>query len=240
MEQAYMEEIENLGQSLWEAAQAHAETFSELTNENYAQDSKNTADVINYIFETIQLDGVDLATAFPEVYDSTLVDSLEFVREMYDLASDNYLSLPITDAIDDTFELIRNECENSWNWDRYYEDIITVESYCYNVYSNGEMIAYADGVFTSEDLTWEQYSIEFYGEEAVSYASTQALSHKAAVMKLRADNLVERQVLVAAETASSFNMIPAAIGGVALFAGAMFMKMRKSVDTSKDIKEPLV
>jgi hypothetical protein len=237
MEQAYMEEIENFGQSLWEAAQAHAETFSELTNENYAQDSKNTADVINYIFETIQLDGVDLATAFPEVYDSTLVDSLEFVREMYDLASDNYLSLPVTDAIDDTFELIRNECENSENWDRY--DIITVESWCYNVYSNGEMIAYADGVLTSEDLTWDQWYTEMYGEEAFSYASTQALSHKTAVMKLRADNLVERQVLVA-ETASSFNMIPAAIGGVALFAGAMFMKMRKSVDTSKDIKEPLV
>jgi hypothetical protein len=71
-----------------------------------------TADLVNYVFETIQLDGVDLATAFPEVYDSTLVDSLEFVREMYDWSSENFLGLPVTDAeIDDTFELLREECE---------------------------------------------------------------------------------------------------------------------------------
>jgi hypothetical protein len=57
-------------------------------------------------------------------------------------------------------------------------------------------------------------------------------------MKLKAETLVERQVLIA-QTAS-FNMIPIAIGGAAIFAGALFMKMRKSVDTSMEIKEPLV
>ena len=33
-------------------------------------------------FKVVQLDGVDLAKTFPEVYDSTLVDSLEFAREI--------------------------------------------------------------------------------------------------------------------------------------------------------------
>lgn len=156
---------------------------------------------------------------------------------MYDWSSENYLSLPVTDAeIDDTFELLRNECETTDTFNSEYVDeedtFYFRETLCYDVYSNGEMIAYADGVLTSEELTVEQY----FGW---SYASTQALSHKTAIMKLRADTLVERQVLVA-QTASSFNMVPAAIGGVAIFAGAMFMKMRKSVDTTKDIKEPLV
>jgi hypothetical protein len=43
------------------------------------------------------------------------------------------------------------------------------------------------------------------------------------------------------ETVPSTNFMPlAVIGGISLFAGAIFMKMRKSADTPKDIKEPLV
>jgi len=113
-----MQEMENLGQTLWEAAQASTETFSSLTTENYELDSAMHADIVNYVFETIQVDGAALSTAFPEVYESTLNDTLRFVREMYAWSAENYLSLPVTDAeIDDTYTLIDDDCRYEERWD---------------------------------------------------------------------------------------------------------------------------
>jgi hypothetical protein len=120
---------------LWEAAQASTETFSSLTTESYELDSAMHADFVNYVFETIQVDGAALSTAFPEVYESTLNDTLRFVREMYDWSAENYLSLPVTDAeIDDTYTKIDDDCryEESWNNFPY----IVVTNQCWEVYSN--------------------------------------------------------------------------------------------------------
>jgi hypothetical protein len=131
-----MQEIENLGQTLWEAAQASTETFSSLTTESYELDSAMHADFVNYVFETIQVDGAALSTAFPEVYESTLNDTLRFVREMYDWSAENYLSLPVTDAeIDDTYNLIDEDCRYEESWNNFPYIVITNQ--CWEVYSNG-------------------------------------------------------------------------------------------------------